>query len=64
MSFYGAFDMAGNVFEWNDAVISGSDRGLRGGSWSFNEFNLRSSIRDFNFPDFESNIIGFRVASP
>jgi sulfatase modifying factor 1 len=31
-SFYGTFDQGGNVFEFNDAVIS-SARGLRGGSW-------------------------------
>jgi formylglycine-generating enzyme required for sulfatase activity len=31
-SYYGTFDQGGNVFEWNDAVISGSSRGLRGGS--------------------------------
>ena len=65
MSFSGAFDMAGNVFEWNEAVINGSFRGLRGGSWnSFFENNLRSSTRDIFNPGFENHDIGFRVASP
>jgi formylglycine-generating enzyme required for sulfatase activity len=32
-SAYGTNDQNGNVLEWNDAVISGSSRGLRGGSW-------------------------------
>ena len=66
-SSYGTNDQGGNVREWNDAVISGSSRGLRGGAWnaSFDYFGyyLRSSIRTYNVPTSESNNIGFRVAS-
>jgi sulfatase modifying factor 1 len=66
-SAYGTFDQAGNVFEWNDAVISGSSRGLRGGSWvyyggSFSSY-LQSSRRDYDVPTFEEDDLGFRVAS-
>jgi formylglycine-generating enzyme required for sulfatase activity len=63
-SFYGTFDQGGNVWEWNDAVISGSSRGLRGGSWGTDESYLRSSLRNLDFPDDELDFIGFRVASP
>ena len=61
---YGTFDQGGNVWEWNDAVISGSFRGLRGGSWNNFESGLRSSFRGDFDPDDEFNNIGFRVASP
>jgi sulfatase modifying factor 1 len=62
-SYYGTNDQAGSVWEWNDAVISGSSRGLRGGSWNDNEFNLRSSYRNYSGPTYEYNLVGFRVAS-
>ena len=45
-SFYGTNDQGGNVWEWNDAVVSGSSRGLRGGSWHTHDGNLASSARN------------------
>jgi formylglycine-generating enzyme required for sulfatase activity len=62
-NYFGTADQGGNLWEWNDAVISGSSRGLRGGSEYSNEFLLRSSNRNINVPSFESTSLGFRVAS-
>ncbi len=60
-SFYGTFDQNGNVWEWNDAVI-GSNRGIRGGSWSGNDTVMSALSRNSFFPANENSIIGFRVA--
>jgi formylglycine-generating enzyme required for sulfatase activity len=62
-SAYGTNDQAGNVWEWNDAVISGSSRGLRGGSWGFGDGFLASSSRSSGAPSNVDGYIGFRVAS-
>ncbi len=62
-SYYGTFDQGGNVWEWNDAIIS-SLPGLRGGSWYFNEGYLLSSVRVFGGdPAFEDFNRGFRIAT-
>jgi formylglycine-generating enzyme required for sulfatase activity len=64
-SAYGTFDQAGNVAEWNDAVI-GSSRGFRGGSWT--NTDVRAIIRGgdgftgYN-PTNELSTLGFRVAT-
>jgi formylglycine-generating enzyme required for sulfatase activity len=64
-SMYGTFDQGGNVWEWSDAVISGSSRGLRGGSWANHDGNLASSLGSLPFApsDGPYDNIGFRLAS-
>ncbi len=61
---YGAFDMGGNVVQWNEALIGGSVRGVRGASFNGNSIGLRSSYREGDDPTNKTSInIGFRVAS-
>ena len=58
--------MNGDVFQWNEALISGSYRGLRGGEFATVDGSdyLPSSYRDFDLLAVEYDyIVGFRVAS-
>ena len=64
-SAYGAFDMSGNVDEWNDLTgAAGSSRGLRGGLWYYDAPALSSSYRRTYDPSVENGGIAFRLASP
>jgi sulfatase modifying factor 1 len=62
---YGTFDQGGNLEEWNDAVINGELRGMRGGVWSGLEQLLTSTNRWAMAPDFDGmpTANSFRVAT-
>jgi formylglycine-generating enzyme len=57
--FYGTFDQSGDVWNWDDAVTSGSSRGLRGGSWGTGV--APSSFQYQYGPSGGASDIGFRV---
>jgi formylglycine-generating enzyme required for sulfatase activity len=67
---YGAFDMAGNVWEWvadryhaPGAAYTQERRVLRGGAWSYAAVFMRTSYRRHERPDYSEHRIGFRCAS-
>ncbi len=63
-NFAGAFDMGGNVWEWNETISSNfTRRGIRGGSFSDPEIYLWSNNPLAARPSTESEAIGFRVSS-
>jgi hypothetical protein len=59
---YGTFDQAGNVWEWNETIINGSNRGLRGGSYHDTTEWIAAWRRNYAPPSVE-DVVGFRVAS-
>ena len=62
---YDTFDQGGNVWEWNEAVLLGLYRGLRGGGFNNYGGPLHAAFRydDGNYTTYEVSYLGFRVAS-
>jgi len=74
VSWVGAMDMSGNVWEWVSSLYqpypydeadesdidSSNYRVIRGGSWGYTSGNMRASYRDRYSPDVASNYFGFR----
>lgn len=60
-SYYGGYDMSGNLREWTSSIYSGSDRVLRGGSWSYDANVCRVSYRFSSTPSFRNYYYGFRL---
>ena len=63
-SAYGTYDQGGNLYQWNDQVISGLYRQERGGSFrSASASDLLSSSSTFADPTSVNDQLGFRLAS-
>jgi formylglycine-generating enzyme required for sulfatase activity len=58
----GTFDQGGSVWEWNEQIVEGSRRGVRGGSWDTGAGELAASRASSADPSAESQDLGFRVA--
>lgn len=65
LSPYGASDMGGDVFQWNESLFSGTIlfSYLRGGAWDLDASYLAASYQDLVRPSFMGNNVGFRIAS-
>jgi MYXO-CTERM domain-containing protein len=61
-NYYGTFDMAGNLFEWNEAISAIINRILRGGSFLDNDVFLKANINTSFNPTVEFHYLGFRVS--
>ena len=61
-NYYGAFDMAGNVWEWDEEIVDNDSRGIRGGAFNTVSVGLRSDNRNVNLPAANIMFIGFRVS--
>ena len=63
-SYYGCYDMSGNVWEWTDSWYDKSKRGkvLRGGSWDNDCDRCRCAYRNIDFPNSRDFSVGFRCA--
>ncbi len=59
---YGTLDQAGNVWEWNEAILYGSYRVVRGGSFTFDYDTLHAATRYGSPPALAGTDVGFRVA--
>lgn len=69
-SYYGIYDLAGNVWEWTASVPPNSKepndirRVAKGGGWGYNgnKYTSRASYSIFFTADYTSNCLGFRCA--
>lgn len=59
---YGAYDMAGNVWEWTASNYSENRKVVKGGSWGLSHRFARTFSRVGYKPDTRINNIGFRCA--
>lgn len=61
-SYYGLYDMAGNVWEWTETSDQRNSYVVKGGSWSDNEKTAQCSYKTSELADKKYDNLGFRCA--
>ncbi|MDR1283136.1 MAG: formylglycine-generating enzyme family protein [Opitutaceae bacterium] len=61
ISYFGTYDQAGNMWEWNDTIYPENNYVSRGGSFNYVDVNLGAASYRLNGPAYETNSIGIRV---
>jgi len=62
-SYYGAYDMSGNVWEWTDTTVASLNKVLRGGNLAYNEAYLSATFQTYADMTSRNGFIGFRIGS-
>lgn len=62
-SYYGIYDLAGNVWEWNESLEANGNRGRRGGAFNSVSGTFLSSNRYHADPSSTISTFGIRVSS-
>jgi formylglycine-generating enzyme required for sulfatase activity len=61
-SYYGTFDQGGNAWEWNEALVFDTQRGMRGGCVAHTFEKMKSLVRTSSKPEKKYPDTGFRLA--
>lgn len=62
-SYYGTYDMSGNIWEWLETGTDANNKVLRGGNYNYDSSYIASSARNYTDKTSANDFFGFRIAS-
>jgi hypothetical protein len=62
-SYYGTYDMSGNIWEWLETGTDANSKVLRGGNYDYDASYIASSARNYTDKTSANDFFGFRIAS-
>jgi hypothetical protein len=62
-SYYGTYDMSGNIWEWLETGTDANNKVLRGGNYDYDASYITSSARNYTDKTSANDFYGFRIAA-